>query len=182
MFRQAINAQADAEIEELKAHTAEKRAAMGKEKSERAAKEALAEVTSERSRVEFRFKRDISKCGYDMRKSVLAHRNELIEDFFNEIAREIQDFAKTPEYSAYIGGALEKVRRELGDGADVVISARPDDVERVKALTSHPVEADAAIALGGVCAKCGSLYADFTFDRALENERAAFSEKSELRI
>ncbi len=181
-WKRAINAQADAEIEELKAHTAEKRAAMGKEKSERAAKEAVAEITSERSRVEFRFKRDISKCDYDMKKSVLAHRNELIEGFFGEIAQEIQGFAKTPEYNAYITRALERVHAELGDGADIVIIASPLDVDRVKPLTEHAVEADASIILGGICARRGSLYADFTFDRALENEKAAFSEKSELRL
>ncbi len=182
MFRQAINAQADAEIEELKAHAAEKRAAMGREKSERAAKEALAEITSERSRVEFRFKRDISKCDYDMKKSVLAHRNKLIEGFFKEIAQEIQSFSKTSEYTAYLTRALERVRSELGDDADVVIIARPLDIDRVKPLTAHLVETDASITLGGICARRGSLYADFTFDRALENEKAAFSEKSELRL
>ncbi len=182
MWKRAINAQADAEIAELKAHAAEKRAAMGKEKSERAAKEAISEMTSERSRVEFRFKRDISKCDYDMKKSVLAHRNELIEGFFKDIAREIQDFSKTPEYTAYITRALERAHAELGDGADVVIIARPLDVDKVKPLTDYPVEEDASITLGGICARRGSLYADFTFDRALENEKAAFSEKSELRL
>jgi len=181
MWKQAINAQADAEIEELKAHAAEKSAAMGKERSERAAKEALAEINSERSSVEFRFKRDISKCDYDMKKSVLAHRNELIDGFFKEIEREIQSFSKTPEYTVYITRALERARTELG-GADIVISARPIDVERVKPLTAYPVEADASIILGGICARRGILYADFTFDRALENEKAAFSEKSELRL
>lgn len=183
LFRQAINNQADAEAAEIIRQSEEKFAAIAKEKSERSANEALSAIRAERGRIAAKFKKEISRCDFDMKKAVLAHRNELIEQLFSEIREKLAEYTKTSAYSDYLKNAISKAESAVGSSG-TVIYARAADLDAVKKLTALPVEPDNSIAIGGICAgnAAGGLFADFTLDSRLADEKTQFSGKSELRL
>ncbi len=183
LFRQAINNQADAEAEEISRQTEETSAALEKEKRERTAHEALSEIKAERSRIASSFKKEISRCDYDMKRAVLSHRNDLTEQFFAEMGQRLSEWTKTPAYAEYLKTALAKAEEALGSSG-TVIHARHEDTDAVRALTRLPVEEDSSITIGGISAEDSAkgLFADFTLDSGLAGEKAAFPNKSELRL
>lgn len=184
MFSRAIDEQAQADISRITAEMQAKKEAAGKLKSSAAQQEALDEIRAERSRLEASFKKSISKCDYDTKIAVITHRKRLVDEFFAEIERETARFAESADYEKFLGRMLEKVRSEISLDDGTTVYARPADVQLVKKLTSCVVKPDASIVLGGICASCGekNLYTDLTLDKAVMEERRAFSLKPELRI
>lgn len=183
LFRQAINSQADAEAADISRQAEDKRAALEKEKRERTAHEAISEIKAERSRIGTAFKKEISRCDYDMKRAVLSHRKDLTEQFFTEIQQKLSAWTNTPEYSEYLKTTLKKAEEALGS-TGIIIYARREDIEAVKKLTALSVEEDSSITIGGISAadSARGLFADFTLDTRLAEEKSAFSNKSELRL
>lgn len=183
MFRQAINTQADADAAEIIRQAEEKSAALAKERSERSANEALAEIKAERSRAAAYYKKELSRCDFEMKKAILAHRNQLIEQLFGEIRAELAKLPNSPSYTDYLKTAIEKAVCEVGS-TGAVIYAKASDIPAVKQLTALPVEEDSSIELGGICAGNPSvgLFADYTLDSRLAQQQEQFSDKSELRL
>lgn len=185
LFSRAIDRQAEAEMKALAEAARERKAAAGRVREERAAKEAMDEINAESARIEAAFRKEISKCDFDMKKQVLAYRGKLIEDFFADIERGLEEFAQSPEYDKYLSRALGRVEAELGaaggDGA-VTIYARKCDIDRLQRLTKYEIVPDSGIRLGGICAKLGGLFSDATLDSALTREKEAFADKAELRL
>lgn len=183
LFRQAINSQADAEAAEIARQTADTRTTMEKDKLERSTNETLSEIKAERERTAAGFRKEISRCDYDMKRAVLAHRNELTEQFFAEIRQKLSEWVNTPDYTKYLESALKQAEETLGSSG-TVIRARSADRDAVQKLTALPVEPDDAISVGGISAENAGegLFADFTLDSRLADEKAAFSGKSELRL
>lgn len=179
-FRQAINTQADAEAAELTRQYEEKREAMAKEKSERSSGEALAEIKSERARAAAYFRKELSRCEFDKKNAVLAHRSELLEKLFKEISQRISDWTNTPAYMDYLKNALEKAERQFGSG--IVICARAADIPALRELTKLPVNEDNSIILGGISAYSDHRFADFTLDSRLAEQKADFPRREELRL
>lgn len=183
LFRQAINTQADAEAAEITRQAEEKYSALAKEKSERSANEALSEIRAERGRISASFKKEISRCDFDMKKAVLAHRSELIDRLFMDIREKLSDYTKTPAYADYLRAAAAKAKESLG-GSGTVLHARAGDIDALKALTDLPAEPDNSIEIGGITAEntAAGLFADFTLDSRLAEEKTNFSGRSELRL
>lgn len=183
LFRQAINSQADAEAAEIARQTADTRSTLEKDKLERSTNETLSEIKAERERTAAGFRKEISRCDYDMKRAVLAHRNELTEQFFAEIRQKLSEWVNTPDYTKYLEAALKQAEQTLGSSG-TVIRARSADRDAVQKLTALPVEPDDAISVGGISAENAGegLFADFTLDSRLADEKAAFSGKSELRL
>ena len=181
-FQAAINKQADEEltrsIEEIRA----KKSAAGKAREEHELAEALAKVRAERNASEMRFKKEISRCEFETTKAVRVRRKELIDGFFEEIRADLVEFAQSKKYDDYIKRSLAKAETELG--GKLVVFAAGRDIEAVKKWTVHEVRVDNSITLGGITAmdEEKGLYADYTLDSALENEREAFTDKPELRL
>ena len=181
-FRAAINKQADDEIARSVEEIRAKKSAAGKARQEHETAEALAKVRAERSAHEMRFKKEISRCEFETTKAVRTHRKELIDGFFEEIRGELAEYAKSKKYDDYIKRSLSKAERELG--GKLVVFAAERDLETVKKWTVHEVRVDNKIMLGGITAmdEEKGLYADYTLDSALEQEREAFTDKPELRL
>lgn len=181
-FLAAINKQADEEIACMTTEIRAKKSEAGKIKAEHALAEALAKIRAEKSSNEMKFKKELSRCEFETTKAVRAYRKEKIDRFFEELAEELKKFTDTDKYDDYLTSSLEKAGGELGTKFTVLV--REKDVERIKKLTSNPVRVERSIMLGGVSAvdEERGLYADYTFDSALQNEREAFSEKTELRF
>ena len=181
-FRAAINKQADDEIARSVEEIRARKSAAGKARQEHETAEALAKIRAERSAHEMRFKKEISRCEFETTKAVRAHRKELIDGFFEEIRAELVEYAKSKKYDDYIKRALAKAEIELG--GTLVVFAAEKDVETVKKWTVHEVRVDNTIKIGGVTAldEEKGLFADYTLDSALEQEREAFTDKPELRL
>lgn len=182
MFRANISKLADEEISELTAQIREKRNAVGKRQAEFATREALARVHAEQNAAEARFRKEFSRCDFETMKAVRAHRKELIDGFFEELRGDLAEFAKSDKYEDYLKRMIAKSQSALG--ADCVIFAAVRDVERVRGLCKNEVRADRQIMLGGVCAldEKRGLFGDYTLDRALEDEKSAFTDRAELRL
>ena len=181
-FRGVIDKLADEEIalgiKEMRA----RKGAAGKAREEHETAEALAKIRAERSACEMRFKKEISRCEFETTKAVRAHRKELIDGFFEEIRAELIEYAKSKKYDDYIKRALAKAEIELG--GNLVVFAAEKDIETVKKWTVNEVRVDNKIMIGGVTAldEEKGLFADYTLDSALEQEREAFTDKPELRL
>lgn len=184
MFRQAIQEHAEAEVNELTAEMRARRSASGRTKDKLATKEALNRIRTELARSEAEFRREMSRCDYELKKSVLLHRNELITEFFTETEDKLKQFAASEQYADYLRRSLEKIRAAIALDSATLIFARPCDVDAVRALTSCEVTADNSIRLGGLRAMCRSknVLCDVTLDMALEDEKKRFNEKTELRL
>lgn len=182
MFRAAIDKQADEEIARSAKEIRARKSAAGKAGEEHEMAEALAQVRAERSVQEMKFKKEISRCEFETTKAVRAHRKEIIDRFFEEIRSDLVEFAKSDKYEGYLKRSLEKAESELG--GKFIVFAAASDVEKVKKLTSHEVRADLTITLGGISAldEEKGLFADYTLDSAMNNEREAFTDKPELRL
>lgn len=182
MFRAAINKQADEEIAELTAKIRAKKNAAGKAKAELAVREELAAIHAEQNAAETRFKKEMSRCDFETARAVRVHRKELIDGFFEEIRTDLIEFTKSTEYDGYLWNCLKKAEGALGK--DCVILAAVKDVPRVEGITEFEVRADNSICIGGICAmdEKRGLFVDLSIDKALEDEKEAFSKRSELRL
>lgn len=182
MFRAAIDKQADEEIARSTKEIRAKKSAVGKAKAEHALAEALSQIRAENSVNEMRFKKELSRCEFETTKAVRAHRKQLIDDFFEELHGDLEEFAKSEKYEDFLKRSLDKAESELG--SDFVVLAAAKDAELVKKLTKHEVRTELTIMIGGIGAlnEKKGLYADYTLDSALESEREAFTDKSELRL
>ncbi len=183
LFRIAINHQADEDIAVINKDAMAKHAA-AKNAEKTASNDELKDLRTERARVESKLRKDISKCDYDMKKAVLAHRAGIIDGFFDELKEQLKDFAASEVYAEYLKRCLDKIRSSISLDEDTVVCARECDVELVRTLTSCKVTADNSIILGGLTAWCKekNLFVDASLDSALAAEKEAFSAKAELRL
>ncbi len=184
MFRQAIQEHAAAEAKEITAEMRARRSASGRTKDKFATKEALNRIHNEITRSAAEHRREMSRCDYELKKSVLTHRNELITEFFAETEEKLREFVESENYPDYLRRSLEKIRAAIALDNATLIYARPCDVDAVRALTSCEVTADTTIRLGGLRAMCRNknVLCDVTLDTALEEEKKCFTEKTELRL
>lgn len=182
MFKENINKQADEEIALLTEKIRGQKNAAGKEKEEAAARGEISKILREQTAFEQRYKRELSRCDYETTKAVRAYRKELVDGFFEEIKSDLKAFAESEKYEKYLKKSLENAWNSLGKSC--VILAAPRDVEKVQKLCENEVRADNTIKLGGIGAldEKNGLFCDFTLDKALDDERAAFSDKKELRL
>ena len=181
MFRREIDAQAKAQTDELEQQAKLKAGSAEKLRAEHSEREALSELAAQKSRLSARISKELSRVDYETKRAVLAHRKELIEQFFEQTERELCAFAQSAEYGGWLSRTIKRAFSELGE--DALILAAPRDVERVKAIAEN-AEADSSIQIGGIRARgaAGTLSGDYTLDSALEEEKQAFSQQSLLRL
>lgn len=181
LFRRAINSQAEAETAGIakKAEAAESPEADFKSRS---MYDTLSEIKAEKARTQTAFKKEISRCDYDLKREVLSYRSSLTDEFFEEIKRELIEWKSTPDYEKYLKNAVKNAEDTLGGNA--VILAAGEDLTAVKKLTSLEVRADISIKIGGInAADYGrGLFADFTLDSRLAEEKTKFSNNPLLRL
>lgn len=184
LFRQEISRQAEEDAAAKTAEMRRRRKESGKTKNELAAKAELDRIRTEFSRANSAFKREMSRCDYDLKKSVLTHRNDLITGFFAETEERLRKFVASDEYPEYLRRSLEKIRSSIALDSATLVYARACDVDIVRTLTSCEVTADNSIKLGGLRALCRTknVLCDVTLDMALTDEKRLFTERSELHL
>ncbi len=134
-------------------------------------------VSTETKNIKRKYAKLVSQKEFEASKTVFVHRNRAVEAFFEDMAKEISDFSKTPEYQQDLANLLSEIEKENGFASDTVAYVKAEDAEAVKKLyPSLNVKADKKIKLGGVTVfyPNKSLYIDKTFDSAFEQQKEEF--------
>ncbi len=176
LFRKAIERQSEAEIAQIEASAPAAPVYSGTD-------EEMEEILNERQKAQTEFNKEAAKCGFETNKSLLAHRKSLVDGFFEEITKEVAAFAMSKDYDKYLNACINKAYAELGVQG-IVFYTRMCDIGKLEKLTDHEINADINIKVGGLCAENREkgLYMDLTLDKAIADEKAAFSTKKELML
>lgn len=134
-------------------------------------------VSTETKNIKRKYAKLVSQKDFEASKSVFAHRSAVVEAFFEEMSKEISDFARTEDYIKDLEETLSEIEKENGFDKDTVIYVRAEDVEKTKKLfPAITVKSDKKIKLGGatVFYPQKSLYIDKTYDNAFEQQKEEF--------
>ena len=187
IFEQHINAAAEADARNMIADAEKRAEAMIKEELERLENDRGSVLGTKLSKYRADERKRVSERRYAADRKVLMHRNSLVADLFGEIGKELEALAASDKYEAHLNGRAEAADlREKIDGT-VCIYCRKADLaaaEKIAGRYGAKAAADRNIVLGGLIFKYPEkgIYIDLTLDTAFENERSAFSARSEMQL
>lgn len=184
-FEEMINAEADAEIEALlsaaKARAEEAISCADEEYLEK----SYHVVSGETRNIKMRLDHMVSQKSFEASREVLAHRNALVEDFFDGVAKRVLEYVKTDDYRQNLSDILKEVNTAHAFTSTSKAYVRAEDVDTVKRLyPALQVEADRKIKLGGVTVYYPEekMYIDRTFDNAFGEQKTAFADNDFMRL
>lgn len=125
---------------------------------------------------EAQYKRMIAQAEQEHHRSLLSHREALVEKIFDNIRKRLVQFRQSEDYPAY----LQKQLRDVKLSADSIIYLAPADMQYadlLKGSSGAQVCEDDSIQLGGlsITAKDSKCIMDKTLDTAFDEQRKAFS-------
>lgn len=125
---------------------------------------------------EAQYKRMIAQAEQEHHRSLLSHREALVEKIFDNIRKRLVQFRQSEDYPAY----LQKQLRDVKLSADGIIYLAPADMQYadlLKGSSGAQVCEDDSIQLGGlsITAKDSKCIMDKTLDTAFDEQRKAFS-------
>lgn len=176
-FEEAINTAAEAEINALLDAARSRAANAVAGADEEYLEENYRLVSGETKRIKNSLAHEVSRKSFEASKEVFAHRNRCIEEFFEELAKEIAEYTKTADYTESLKEILLKISGERPFEEKSVIYVKAEDMEKVKKLYPKlSVQADKNIKLGGasVFYPSDSVYIDRTYDNSFEGQKAEF--------
>lgn len=184
-FEEKINAAADAEIEALlsEARARAEKAISGAD--EEYLEKSYHVVSGETKNIKRRLDRMVSQKSFEASREIFAHRNKLVEDFFDGIEKRVLDYVKTDAYRQNLADILKEVNAQHIFTSTSRAYVRAEDVETVKKLyPTLQVEADKKIKLGGVTVYYpeDKIYIDRTFDNTFREQRTAFADNDFMRL
>ncbi|MBP3854720.1 MAG: V-type ATP synthase subunit E [Ruminiclostridium sp.] len=186
-LKQQIQAAAELDAGRI-TEDAEKRAkAMLDEESERIEKEQGAAMRSKLSRYESDERKRVSESKYAADRKVLLHRNALVNELFDDIRSELEQFAGSGSYKAHLERCAEAANKQQPLTGSVSVYCKKADIAAAEAAVRKygvKVETDRNIKLGGLVFKYPEMgiFIDLTLDTAFENEREAFASRSEMQL
>ena len=167
---------------------AEKRAkAMLDEEKARIEKEQSGAMLAKISKYENDERKRTAESRYAADRKVLLHRNALVDGLFDEIRSELDKFTGSDKYKAHLEKCAECADRQEKLESSVLVYCRRSDRELTDAVMKKygvSVETDRNIMIGGLMFRypAKGIIIDLTLDTAFENEREAFSAKSEMQL
>ena len=184
-FEEKINAEADAEIEALlsEARARAEKAISGAD--EEYLEKSYNVVSGKTKDIKRRLDHTVSQKSFEASREIFAHRNKLVEDFFDGIAKKLQDYAKSDDYRKNLADILKDVNTQHAFTSTSKAYVRAEDVDTVKKLyPALQVEADRKIKLGGVTVYYpeDKIYIDRTFDNTFEEQKTAFADTDFMRL
>ena len=184
-FEEKINAAADAEIEALlsEAKARAEKAISGAD--EEYLEKSYHVVSGETKNIKRRLDRMVSQKSFEASREIFAHRNKLVEDFFEGIEKRVLDYVKTDAYRQNLADILKEVNAQHVFTSTSRAYVRAEDVDTVKKLyPTLQVEADKKIKLGGVTVYYPEekIYIDRTFDNTFREQRTAFADNDFMRL
>lgn len=184
-FKEAIDREAQAEIDELLSGARAKSGEIVSRADDEFLEECYSLVSTGTKKIKERMTRLVSQKSFEAGREVIAHRNKIVEDFFEQLRAEIAAFTKTPEYEKMLAKQLSAIKAERDFTAETTAFVRSEDVAAVKKLyPALAVEADKKIKLGGVNVfypKDG-IYIDKTLDIAYAQQKESFVNNAEMQL
>ena len=144
----------------------------------------LADHDAVTHRISMSTERQASAATQAARQKLLATREKLVEDMFNQVEQRLSAFTQQAEYGDWLAKKL--AAHPFAEGAAVTICLRKADMGYAPALTKSlpgsTVREDASIRLGGLTATDGRVLYDDTLDLALNAEKEDFYLTSGLNL
>lgn len=133
-----------------------------------------------------RLTRDISAARLDSQRSVLLHREQLVDRVFESVKKKLDEYRNTDSYGNWlIKTALEAKELYKNENGKIQLSnADSKYADLLKEITGFEVELLHTIVLGGIMINFESINVvlDSTFDAAIEDERQNFCLTAELAV
>lgn len=136
-------------------------------------------IASETAKAKSTAKAKTLECDLNVKRGLIAYREELINSLFENVTDKLNAFKKT---DAYIDWMKEKIRAaEEACGENCVFAVCAEDADAVKALG---ISAQTCGISGGIKAENRErgIVADFSFDILLEEARSDFLKTGGLTI
>lgn len=177
IFEKAINKAAEDETESLLSDARKKAEEAVKCADEEYLERCYHVVSGETRNIKRKLMHEVSQRDFEASKEVFAHRSRRVQEFFEELEKEIAVFSETPEYEKRLLTLTEEIEKENPFDEKTVIYVKPADVDKLKKhYPNVKISGDKKIRLGGVSVFYPerSVYADRTFDNAFAEQKAEF--------
>ena len=182
-FRQAVFDEADQKAREItEAAELEYKNRLDEAQSTAAESEQNAKKEADRAMQDKQL-REISAQRIGSQRNVLIHREELIERVFSNVREKLAAFRKSADYKAYLKQKAALAWSEYPEFKGTAYLS-PEDMKYADVFDSFEVRERDGIELGGVLIvyDAQGIALDHTFDSAFEEQRALFSNRSELAL
>ncbi len=142
------------------------------------------EVAQDRHDTDATYSKEISKKDFTIHKTVLAHRNDKVNELFSRVYEKILEFTAANEYVLYLKKLLDRANNEINFYSGCIVYYSKKDEELIKSLVQLESVCDKNIRLGGISVYYPqeNLYLDYTLDSAYEKQRKEFVNHSELSL
>ena len=175
-FVNSVNGEVDVQISGMLREAEKEGEAIKSSAKDDALKASYDRIQKAVKDTEAQYKRMIAQAEQEHHRSLLSHREALVEKIFDNIRKRLVQFRQSEDYSAY----LQKQLRDVKLSADSIIYLAPADMQYadlLKGSSGAQVCEDDSIQLGGlsITAKDSKCIMDKTLDTAFDEQRKAFS-------
>ncbi len=186
-FAEVINKNAQAKCKKIQKSAEKYRKERLKEIETQSAKELDAKLKFELDRISSETNGAISSFQSENKLKIVARRDEITAQVFENAEKRLVSFAASSEYDAFLERSVKAITENF-DGA-VIIYARKADIEKVKALCEKDakvkeVKESDKIKIGGIFAsdENETVFADDTLEERLAAQKEWFMLSSGLAI
>ena len=175
-FVNSVNGEVDVQISGMLREAEKEGEAIKSSAKDDALKASYDRIQKAVKDTEAQYKRMIAQAEQEHHRSLLSHREALVEKIFDNIRKRLGQFRQSEDYPAY----LQKQLRDVKLSADSIIYLAPADMQYadlLKGSSGAQVCEDDSIQLGGlsITAKDSKCIMDKTLDTAFDEQRKAFS-------
>lgn len=175
-FVNSVNGEVDVQISGMLREAEKEGEAIKSSAKDDALKASYDRIQKAVKDTESQYKRMIAQAEQEHHRSLLSHREALVEKIFDNIRKRLVQFRQSEDYPAY----LQKQLRDVKLSADSIIYLAPADMQYadlLKGSSGAQVCEDDSIQLGGlsITAKDSKCIMDKTLDTAFDEQRKAFS-------
>lgn len=175
-FVNSVNGEVDVQISGMLREAEKEGEAIKSSAKDDALKASYDRIQKAVKDTEAQYKRMIAQAEQEHHRSLLSHREALVEKIFDNIRKRLVQFRQSEDYPAY----LQKQLRDVKLSADSIIYIAPADMQYadlLKGSSGAQVCEDDSIQLGGlsITAKDSKCIMDKTLDTAFDEQRKAFS-------
>ncbi len=186
-FQAEIDEEIKGEIDEILTSAKKKADAILAEADDEFIDDSYVKVSTETKAIKQELNKSVSHKSFEANREILAHRNKLVDDFFDGISGKVLEFTKSEKYTDYMKKAAEEANSAYPFYDGVTAYVKPADRElAVKLLDGYKiaVETDKSIKLGGITFRYPeeNRYVDRTLDESFRKEKENFVSNSAMQL
>ena len=142
------------------------------------------QVAHDKHETDVTYSKAISQKDFLAQKTVLAHRNQKVNELFECAYKKLEEYSFTNEYVIHLKKLLERANSRIRFYSGCIVYCAQKDEEVVSSISAMNTVCDTNIRLGGITVYYPQerLYIDLTFDSALEKQRKDFTSHAELSL